>query len=76
MILKAAGVFAAMAVADYLWAKYAYAISRRRAHTASRYAVALLLASVLLTLALQESWAYLLPGAAGAYIGTYLAVRL
>lgn len=75
-LAKAAGVFLVMAVADYLWAAYSWAISRRRAHLAARYAVALVLASGLTTLAIIESPLFLVPASLGAYVGTYVAVKM
>lgn len=71
----ALGVFVAYGLVDALYALYTLATVQRRALRAATYSVAtyLLLGSGVIAFA-HSAW-YLLPAAAGGFLGTYLTVR-
>lgn len=74
-VFQAIAVFAAVAALDFVWAKYTYAITTKRATLAGFYGAVVFLLSGVATLGYVASPWLLLPAVAGAFVGTYAAVR-
>ena len=73
--MTAIGVFLAVLVADFLWARFIIATSARRAIPAATYSALIIIAGGVTTLAFVESPWYLIPASAGAFVGTWWAAR-
>lgn len=73
--MKALYVFAAMALLDFVWARYTAAVTAKGAFKSAGYAATILFlnGSVVLGYA-SDPW-MLLPAGAGAFVGTYFAVK-
>lgn len=74
-MLTAVGVFAALFVLDFVWAKYTLAMTQKRAVVASGLASAIILLSGAAQIGYTSAPWLLLPAAAGAFAGTFAAVR-
>lgn len=72
---RAASVFAAGVMLDVVWARYTIAVQARRAVVAATFAAAILLFGAVGVTAYVDDPIYLVPAIAGAFVGTYLAVR-
>lgn len=69
-------VFGAMFVLDFVWAFYTKAIQKHRALASANWAVMILIFNGIAQIGyIGDPW-LLLPAAAGAFGGTYLAMRL
>jgi hypothetical protein len=67
--------FLSVAALDFVWAKYTYAMTGRRPIAAGLYASAIFgLGGVAVLTYATNPW-MLLPAVAGAFVGTYIAVR-
>lgn len=75
MIWQSAAVFAAMFSLDYGWARYTAAITSRSAATAGAYAAAIIVLSGVTTIGYTGNPWLLIPAVAGAFAGTFTAVR-
>ncbi len=73
--LHAALVFISAAVLDWVWAFYTREVARVRPVHAAAWAIAIILCGVVSIDALIDSRWFVIPQAAGAGLGTYLAVR-
>lgn len=69
------GVFVATALIDVLWTRCVAATAERRAIPAASWGTALYVASSLVTLSVVAEPLMIVPGALGAFAGTYGAVR-
>lgn len=74
-MLTAVGVFAALFVLDFVWAKYTQAMTSKRALGASCYASAIILLSGFAAVSYTANPMMLIPAMAGAFAGTFTAVR-
>lgn len=74
-MITALGVFLAVLVADWLWARYTIAAAARLQVPAAGFSALIVLAGGVTTVALTHSAWYLIPAALGAFVGTWLAVR-
>lgn len=68
-------VFFATALIDVLWTRTVAATAARKALPAASWGTALYVVGNLVTLSVVGDPVLLLPGSAGAFVGTYLAVR-
>lgn len=75
MIASAAIVFAAMFALDYVWAFYTRAVTSGTPSAAGAWAVAIVIFNATVTLGYVQSAWMILPAAAGAFAGTFIAVR-
>lgn len=75
MIWPFVGVFAVTFTLDFVWAWYTHAITARRALAASNYAAMIILLSGIGVVAYSTNPWLLLPGVAGAWLGTYTAIK-
>lgn len=70
-----AWVFVATALIDVLWTRCVAATADKKALPAASWGTALYVASSLVTLSIVADPLMILPGALGAFVGTYGAVR-
>jgi hypothetical protein len=75
-IAQAFAVFASMFFVDIFWTLYIVAIEKRRRHLAAFYSVAIMATGAFTTISYIGNWWMIVPILAGAYAGTYTAVRL
>lgn len=68
-------VFAAVGVGDVVWARWAIAAAARRPMPAAWWAVGIITLGVVAVDAYIRSRWYVVPAAAGAGVGTFVAVR-
>lgn len=68
-------VLLATALIDILWTRCVAATADRKALPAASWGTALYVVSYLVTLSVVSEPLLLIPGAAGAFVGTYWAVR-
>lgn len=72
---KATLIFLLDAGIDWVWAKYNIACADRRPLQASTLAAIIIsIGSVSTLMFVHDNW-LILPGAAGAFVGTYIAVK-
>lgn len=71
----ALALFLSSLVADIFWARWTIATNERRGAEAAAWAFLICLPAVLWAPAYVQSRWYVLPYAAGAAIGTYVAIR-
>lgn len=69
-------VFVALFCLDFVWAKYTYATTSRQALRASAYASAIIFLSGGAAIGYTSDHWLLLPAMAGAFAGTFVAVRV
>ena len=74
-LLLALGVFATVAVGDWVWTRYSMAVASRHAHHAAVFAVLIVLVGAVSTLAYVDNHLMILPAALGAWVGTFFTVR-
>lgn len=72
---KAALVFAALFALDFVWARYARAMTEQRAARSAHYAAGIILLSGFGITQYASEPLYLIPAALGAWLGTYVAIR-
>lgn len=73
--MKWLGVFTAMFVLDFVYAKYTLAVQALKPTSAASYAFGITLCNVIVTIGfVHDNW-LVIPTLAGAYAGTYFAVR-
>lgn len=75
MIVQAVCVFLAMAVIDYMWAKYVLTASSNKALLASVWAVPLAMLSGYTAISFVANPWMLIPAGVGAFVGTYFSMR-
>ena len=68
-------IFLLDALIDWVWAKYNIACAERKPIAAGVFAVAIILMSSFSLLMFVHNQWLIVPGAAGACIGTYIAVK-
>jgi hypothetical protein len=73
--MKALAVFVAMTVLDFVWARYNMATTSNKAMLSALYSVTIVLLGAFSVISYTDNHVMLLPAAAGAFCGTYLAVR-
>ena len=72
MIVRILIAFVGMAVVDFAFARYTYAMAHKRPFEGASYAAALLVIQGAIVLVyVQDPW-MLIPAAAGAFLGTYI----
>ena len=69
-------VFFAMTALDFCWARYTVATSRLNALRSGIWASLLILLSGFVTTSYVADHTMLLPACAGAFIGTYIALKM
>lgn len=75
VVIQAALAFGAVAALDFVWAKYTYAMTARQPWLAGTYAGAIFaLGGVAAISYVANPW-MLIPSVAGAFVGTWVAVR-
>lgn len=74
-MLRAAAVFLALFLLDFVWAKYTYAMTARQPGRASAYAALVILFSGSAAIGYTTDPWMLVPAMLGAFAGTYVAVR-
>lgn len=72
---KWAAVFAALALLDFVWARYTLAITDKRAVPAGIYAVGILALGGFSVISYTTDHWLLIPACSGAFVGTFLAVK-
>jgi len=73
--MRYALVFFVVIALDFCWAKYVTHISDGTPHRAAFWSTAIMLGSAFSTISyVADRWA-LIPALAGAYVGTYFAVK-
>lgn len=73
--VQAVLAFTGMAALDMVWARYTMAVMARAPHRAGLLASGIMALNALVTLTYVDDWLMILPAAAGAYAGTWLATR-
>lgn len=68
-------VFTVTVTADYVWAEWAAAIARKRAHAAAMWGAGTVVCAGLMAIFVTKDPWLILPGALGAYVGTFISVR-
>lgn len=74
-MIEAIAVFAAMAALDYVWAYYTRAIQAHAALSAASWAVGITVLSGIAQFGYIHNPWLLIPAAAGAFVGTFAAIR-
>ena len=74
--LEPLGVFTALTVLDFVWARYTYAMTNKKTLRAGGYAAMIIGLGGFATISYTSNHWLLLPAAAGAFCGTVLAVYL
>lgn len=72
MLLEALGVFVCMIVLDFAWGRYVLAMHLTAVKAANWSVVLSTLSGIMSIAFVHDPW-LLIPGAAGAWIGTYLS---
>lgn len=72
---KAAIVFIAMFALDFVWARYTFAMTQKRAGAAATYSAVIIGLGGASTINYVSDHWMLIPAAAGAFAGTWLAVE-
>lgn len=75
LALQSAVAFISVAALDFVWAKYTYAMTGRRPIAAGLYAGAIFALGGVAVLSYAANPWMLLPSVAGAFVGTWAAVR-
>lgn len=68
-------VFTATVIMDIVWAEWSKAVTAKRAELAGHYAAALIVCSAFVTIEFVHNHWLMIPAGAGAWIGTWWAVR-
>jgi hypothetical protein len=71
---KWGAVFVALAVLDFVWARYTMAITDKRALAAGGYAIVILALGGFSVISYTTDHWLLIPACSGAFVGTYFAV--
>ncbi len=74
--MKFFGVFLALFLLDFVWAKYTYAMTDQRVVKSGVYASVIILLSGLAQIGYTSDPLLLIPAIAGAFFGTALAVLI
>lgn len=69
------GVFIALFVLDFVWAKYTYAMTNKRAWNAGGYAGLIIMLGGFAQISYTSDHLLLIPAVAGAVLGTTVAVK-
>lgn len=69
-------VYGALTILDFVWARYNLATADKRVWAASSYSVAIILLSGVSVISYSHDPWLLIPAAAGAFTGTFIAVKL
>jgi uncharacterized membrane protein YfcA len=73
-VLLAAAAFAALALLDWVWAKYIAAVSEGTALCAASWSVPVYALGATMTIQIVEAPWLLVPACAGSFVGTYYSV--
>lgn len=76
MIIEILTAFFGMMILDIAFALYVIAAAANKAHIASLWAVLILLLNGVVILAYIDNNWMLVPAGAGAYVGTFIAIKL
>lgn len=68
-------VFTVTVTADFVWAEWASAIARKRAHLAGVWGSGTVICGAIMAIAVVGDHWLVVPGALGAYVGTFISVR-
>lgn len=68
-------VFTVTVIADFVWAEWARAIAYKRPHVAGIWGAGTVLCGAVMAIAVTHDWQLAIPGALGAYVGTFISVR-
>jgi hypothetical protein len=68
-------VFLSLVALDFVWAKYTQAITDKKPINAGLYAILILALGGFSIISYTTDHMLLIPACAGAFVGTYLAVR-
>ena len=71
---KAVGVFGAMLVSDFIWAKYIATVASKDSFSAATYGVIVVVLGAYIVVSYVEDKRLIIPAAIGAFIGTYYGV--
>ena len=73
--LEAAGIFTVTAIVDAIWTMYNRAVTANKAFAAAAYSSGIVLAGGITVISYTENHWMILPAAAGAFVGTFFAVK-
>ena len=68
--------FVCMFLLDFCWAYYTRKVTEGRAMAASTWATILIILNATVMKYMTTDWAYFIPAAFGAFIGTYIAIKI
>lgn len=68
-------VFAVTTCADFVWAEWSKAVTAKRPHLAGVWGAGTVVCAAIMAIAVTSDHWLIVPGAAGAYFGTLIAVR-
>lgn len=74
LYVRAAGIFVATGISDFIWAKYMASIADKSALVAANWSVLVIALGAFIVVSYVEDKRLILPACLGAWIGTYLAV--
>lgn len=69
-------VFLSVFLLDFVWAKYTYAMTEKRALGAGTYSAAIIVLSGTAAVGYVHNPWMLIPAALGAFVGTFVAVKV
>ena len=72
--IRGAVVVVAMAIGDFIWAKYISSIAERRALIAASWGSVVIALGAFITLSYVDDKRMIIPACIGAFLGTYFAV--
>jgi hypothetical protein len=75
ILLQALAVFAAVFVADLAWARYTVSVAAGRRQPAAAWSAAIVVLGAVSLIGYAHNPLLVLPAAAGAYLGTWVAMR-
>lgn len=68
-------VFLAAVVVDFIWARYTAAVTSSRAIAAAWLSIGIIVSNAVVTVGYVTDYWLIVPTAAGAWCGTYFAIR-
>lgn len=68
-------VFFDLIAVDFCWAKYTKGIADSKAGPAAFWSMLIMLLGAAAVISYTQNWVLLFPAAAGAWVGTYMAVK-
>lgn len=69
-------VFSAMIVTDYIWSEWMKSVSENKPFRAGLFSVGTVLAGSFVIISYIENPKYLIPACLGAFVGTYISVKM